>query len=373
MLSELIVHNFAIIRHLEVSFEQGLNIVTGETGAGKSILVGAVNLILGSRASQEMIRTGADEASVEAFFSLPDRRFAAGKLEEWGIDSTGDLIIRRTIARGGKSRVFINGRMAALQQLQQLARGLISVSGQHEHQMLLNADVHLGLLDTFGRLELERADVGEAYSRWAQTLDSLRKVRKLKQERASQLDWMRFQLNELETARLQPDEDVCLQQEINILKHAAILMDSATNAYQTLYAARGSVLEKLADVEKNLQSLSGIDPAQEHFWQHLEQGRIHLEELAHGLQQYTQHISSDPRDFPWSKNAWHSFNASGKIRRQRRSHAATAGRTTRGAHPRRGCGFHRGQTGKGTGPASRPIPCSGQQLFPGTGTKLHCA
>lgn len=295
MLSELIVHNFAIIRHLEVSFEQGLNIVTGETGAGKSILVGAVNLILGSRASQEMIRTGADEASVEAFFSLPDRHFAAGKLEEWGIDSTGDLIIRRTIARGGKSRVFINGRMAALQQLQQLARGLISVSGQHEHQMLLNADVHLGLLDTFGRLELERADVGEAHSRWAQTLDSLRKLRKLKQERASQLDWMRFQLNELETARLQPDEDVCLQQEINILKHAAILMDSATNAYQTLYAARGSVLEKLADVEKNLQSLSGIDPAQEHLRQHLEQGRIHLEELAHGLQQYSQHISSDPQ------------------------------------------------------------------------------
>lgn len=312
MLSELIVHNFALIRHLEVSFEQGLNIVTGETGAGKSILVGAVNLILGSRASQEMIRTGADEASVEAFFSLPDRHFAAGKLEEWGIDSTGDLIIRRTIARGGKSRVFINGRMAALQQLQQLARGLISVSGQHEHQMLLNADVHLGLLDTFGRLELERADVGEAHSRWAQTLDSLRKLRKLKQERASQLDWMRFQLNELETARLQPDEDVCLQQEINILKHAAILMDSATNAYQTLYAARGSVLEKLADVEKNLQSLSGIDPAQEHLRQHLEQGAFTWRNSHTASSSILNTSPPTPRDFPWSKNAWHSYSAWGK-------------------------------------------------------------
>lgn len=294
MLSELSIYNFAIIQNLEVSFKPGLNILTGETGAGKSILVGAVNLILGSRASQEMIRTGANEATVEGVF--PDSWGGALRelLGELDLQPGSEIIVRRSINRSGRNRAFINDQQVSLQQLQQLAKGLISISGQHEHQLLLDPEVHLGLLDTFGHLGEACVDLGRVYAEWSRTQESLKRLRQFKLEQASKIDWMRFQLQELESAKLLPDEDNELESERNILRHAATLRDAAKTAHESLYAGKGAVLEQLAQVEKQLATLRQIDPSLGHLSDNLDQARIHLQELAHSLHQYSQQILFDP-------------------------------------------------------------------------------
>ena len=296
MLSELVVHNFALIRRLEVSFGAGMTVLTGETGAGKSILVGAVNLILGSRASQEMIRTGASEAGVEAVFSLPEGSVSRERLREWGIDASGEeVVIRRAINRNGRNRIFINGRAATLQQLQQLAGGLISVSGQHEHQLLLDPAVHLELLDTFGRLDAPLEAVRNAYGQWYSARERLQTYRKNKREQAEKIDWMKFRLSELEAADLQPDEDTTLERERHILRHAATLSEAARGADSLLYSQRGAVLERLAEIRKLLETLNHIDSSQGHLLRHLEESRIQLEELSHSLRLYSQDLTFDPQ------------------------------------------------------------------------------
>jgi DNA repair protein RecN (Recombination protein N) len=294
VLEDLLVNNFAIIRNLEVSFQKGLNIVSGETGAGKSILVGAVNLILGSRASQEMIRTGAREATVDATFSLPDTASLNARLSGLELELGAKIHIRRGISRGGRNRVFVNDQQLTLQQLQHLTRGLISISGQHEHQLLMDAETHLTMLDNFGSLDPIRLEVGLIYQRWSETREKLSQLERLKREHAAHQEWMRFQLQELETAILKPEEDRMLEQERKILKHAGTLIEAAQNAQQILYTGRGAILEQLAGVVKHLTTLKQIDPSQEPLLSHLDQARIHLEELVHSVQQYVHGVTFDP-------------------------------------------------------------------------------
>ena len=295
MLSELVVHNFAIIEHLQVSFQTGLNVLSGETGAGKSILVGAVNLLLGGRALQEMIRSGADEAAVEAIFSCPETDAWRQRLHGAGLEPGNELLVRRTINRNGRNRVFVNDRLMTLQQLQQLTKGLVSVSGQHEHQSLLDPDIHIDLLDAFGALQPLRREVQQLYGAWSKTREQLQRCRQAKREQADKIDWMRFQLQELEAAKLQADEDQSLEQERNLLRHAATLREVSQAGYRTLYAERGAILEQLVEVEKSLTALAQIDASQGPLQDHLEQARIHLEELAHALQAYGNQITFDPQ------------------------------------------------------------------------------
>jgi DNA repair protein RecN (Recombination protein N) len=292
----LTVHNFAIIRDLEIGFRKGLNVISGETGAGKSILIGAVNLILGSRASQEMIRTGTQEAAVEATFVFPENPTAPiRRLEAAGLEPGENLTIRRSVSRSGKNRIFVNDQSVSLQQLQSLARGLISISGQHEHQLLLDTTLHLELLDTYGGLEIPCGRVREIFAEWTAVHDELKRLIRTRRERAEKLDYMKFQLQELEAARLIPGEDVDLEQERNLLRHAATLREAAERANQTLYAGRGTVLEQLAGLEKDMETLLRIDASLDSLSLHLREARIHLEELAHGVQQYAHRISVDPQ------------------------------------------------------------------------------
>ncbi|WP_448384539.1 DNA repair protein RecN [Desulfosoma sp.] len=294
MLSELVVHNFAIISHLHVAFDSGFTVITGETGAGKSILVGAVNLLLGGRASQEMIRTGADEATVEALFTFDKPDILAGRLQGLDVDPSTELVIKRTVSRSGRHRVFINGRLATLSQLQSLATGLISVSGQHEHQVLLDPDIHLDLLDQYGGLEADAARVAEAYAQWTHKVDAVKRLQRMKEQRREQRDFMRFQLHELESARLVPNEDEELQNERRILQHAATLHEAAENAHRLIYREHGSVLEKLDEAFRHLETIAGIDPSQKTALDHGEQARIHVQELSYMLQQYLGGIRFDP-------------------------------------------------------------------------------
>lgn len=294
MLQEITVHNLAIIRQLEVSFGPGLNVVSGETGAGKSILVGAVNLILGSRASQDLIRSGAKEAMVEALFELPPDITLRAYLQELGIDFDGHLVIQRTISRTGRNRIFVNDQLVTLQQFQPLAAALASISGQHEHQTLLDPETHLGLLDAFGDLEGLCQEVANLFRQWSRARDELRKLRASRQQRAEQLLWMQAQLQEIEAAGLKAGEQEALQQEANVLKHAATLHDLAQRSYQSVYLDRDSILGQLAGVEKDLETLTKIDASQGMLRTNLNEARIHLEELAHTLQKYASAISLDP-------------------------------------------------------------------------------
>ncbi|MGQ9485544.1 MAG: DNA repair protein RecN [Desulfosoma sp.] len=294
MLSELVVHNFAIISRLHVTFDPGFTVITGETGAGKSILVGAVNLILGSRASQDMIRTGADETTVEALFTFENPDVLASRLRGLGAEPSTELVIKRTVSRLGRNRVFINGRLATLAQLQALAMGLISISGQHEHQILLNPDIHLDLLDQYGNLGEAASKVARAYAEWTQRLDAFRRLQRVKAQRQEQTDFLRFQLQELERARLVPCEDEELQAERKILHHAATLHEAAQAAYGLLYRDHGSVLEKLDEIAKHLKTIADIDPTQKPALDHVEQARIHAEESSFLVQHYAGSIRFDP-------------------------------------------------------------------------------
>ncbi len=150
MLSQLNISDFAVIKRLEITFMPGLNILSGETGAGKSIIINAMNLVLGGRASSELIRHGAKEARVEALFSLPENGSVQALLREQGFDFEGDLIIRRTITREGRNRIAINDSLATVQTLGIIGAALVSISGQHEHQVLLRPENHLSFLDSFG-------------------------------------------------------------------------------------------------------------------------------------------------------------------------------------------------------------------------------
>lgn len=158
MLIELNIRDFAIIDELTVSFAEGFNVISGETGAGKSIIIGAVSLLLGDRASADMIRTGEDAAVVEALFDIREAPMVKGKLHESGLNATDELLVRRIISRSGKNRVYINGALATLGALSAIGESLLNICGQHEHQMLLNVDHHLDILDGFGDLLPLRAE-----------------------------------------------------------------------------------------------------------------------------------------------------------------------------------------------------------------------
>ncbi len=295
MLTNLAIHNFAIIRDLEICFSAGFNVLSGETGAGKSILVGALNLVLGTRASSEMIRTGASEASVEAVVLLPPRSLCAEFLSQWGIESGPELAIRRSVARSGRNRIFINDQAASLQQLQQLSPLLISISGQHEHQRLLDPETHLGFLDSFANLDSACLKVREVYSAWRQKLDTLAQIKRAREQKAAEMDFFRFQIGELEAAKIRPGEDAELASEREILKNSATLASASQVAINALYSEKGAILERLSEVDKVLGSIFTVDPSQKGLSDYLQQARIQLEELAHALRNYSQRIIFDPQ------------------------------------------------------------------------------
>jgi DNA repair protein RecN (Recombination protein N) len=295
LLCDLSVHHFAIIRDLRISFESGFNLLTGETGAGKSILVGALNLILGGRASQEMIQTGAGEATVEAFFDLRDQVATQSLLQQWEVPTADELVIRRTISRTGRNRVLANGQIISVQQLQQLGGGLVSISGQHEHQRLLDTTMQLDLLDAAGNLERHRQEVHTLFDSFENVTARLQKLKKSREERASQLELMAFQLQELQAANLQPSEDEDLERELNILKHAATLAEATHQAHDLLYGKRGAVLEELSRIQAHVETLCRIDATQGPLLQQLGQGQLQLQELAHTLQQYARRVHFDPQ------------------------------------------------------------------------------
>jgi len=293
MLQELSIRQFAIIDDIRITFEGGLTILSGETGAGKSIIINAVNLLLGSRASEKMIRTGAESAEVEALFRVDPDSPVAQSMETHGFSVSDGLMIRRVISRSDRHRVYINDRLSTMQVLKTLTRHMASISGQHAHQSLLKEDQQLLILDQVGGLLPLRKKVHEASHSLLPLIRQYHKLVKSKDRQQDQLELLRFQQQEIQAARITVGEDAELEQEIARLKNAEMLMEVVHGSIDVLYSASGAVVERIMEVEKRLAQASRIDAALEPSSEALSESAYKIEDVVASLRAYMGNIQVD--------------------------------------------------------------------------------
>lgn len=255
MLKELRIKNLAIIDDIKVSFEHGLNVLTGETGAGKSILIDSLNLILGSRAQPDLIRSGEKEAFVEACFDYPDMK----NLPDIGIDFSEGIIIRRNISSSGKNRAYINDSNVSLQTLSEIGKMLVDIHGQHEHQSLMNIEKHCFFLDSFGRLTEDVGEVERLYYEVKDLKEKLNNIKERAMDRAQRIDFLKYQIQEIESAKLLSGEKEALLNEKQILSNIGKLKELSETAYYELYGSEGSCAERLSSVLNKIKEVSSID------------------------------------------------------------------------------------------------------------------
>ena len=284
MLRFLRIRNLAVIESVEVEFEPGFNVLTGETGAGKSIVVEAVGLLLGARASSDLVRTGESQATIEAIFEVYDS------------DSAGpnELIIRREITSQGRSRSFINGALATAAALRDLSQRLVELHGQHEHQALLDPATHLPLLDVYAGLDEQAAGVATAWSAVRALRDQLDRSRMDEREKSARLDLIAFQLGEIEKAAPKPGEDDELVATKQVLASAERIQRLCEESYASLYESDGAILSGLGGVWKRVGELATIDPQFAPYVDARESIKGQLEDLAFFLRSYSDGVDSSP-------------------------------------------------------------------------------
>lgn len=296
MLSHLVIRNFAIIHHLEIPFEPGLTVLTGETGAGKSIIVDALNLLLGGRASTDVIRTDEDQAVVEGMFDLAEPARVNRLLEQRGIEALeGQVVIRRIVSRSGRNKVFVNGSVTTVSTLSELTGGLVDISGQHEHYSLFDATRHLDVLDAFADLGDDRAEMDQAWAQVREHRDALAHLRQNVRDRAQRIDFLRFQLDEIEAVAPEPDEDVELRRDLDVLRNAEKIATAANGAVDELYEDADSAVSRIVTASERLRAAGVHDASLSDFADRLGEARIVVEEVARELQGYADDIDDDPR------------------------------------------------------------------------------
>ncbi|MEW6615646.1 MAG: DNA repair protein RecN [Thermodesulfobacteriota bacterium] len=294
MLSELTIKNFAIIDELTLSFSAGLNVLSGETGAGKSIIINAINLLQGRRTSTDIIRSDEEEAIVEALFDISDNNVILNKIDGLGIEKEENLVVKRVISHSGKNKVFINGGLATLGMLAGIGEDLIAISGQHESQLLLNPERHIDILDDFGSLHSLRERVGTLFKRLLKLSSELAELSHAADKRAERESLLDFQWNEIERANLRAGEDDDLKREKDILINSEKLLEYSNHAYNTIYGAKESVLENLKGAKNNIKDISRIDSSLVKLHDAMESSIIELEDIALYLRDYAQKIEFDP-------------------------------------------------------------------------------
>jgi DNA repair protein RecN (Recombination protein N) len=294
MLSELVIKNFAIIDDIRISFKDGFSVLTGETGTGKSIIIEAVNLLLGARASADLVRAGCDQAELEAFFDIDAHSKAGIILKDQGIGSSDGLIIRRVISSSGKSRVFINSRQSTLDLLKQVTRDLAGISSQHAHQGLLKEENHLDILDEFAGTTDLKNKVRELY----QTLVPLKKtIRGLKESLAQKKkdqEFIEFQINEINDAAILPHEDEDLEKKRQALLNASKIFESANRSIHEIHDREGSLIERLSFLRNDMEKLSMADESLEKIARRLSNTIFDLQDIAGELRQFSSTIDLDP-------------------------------------------------------------------------------
>ena len=294
MLTELRIKNFAIIESLTLPLSDGFNVLSGETGAGKSIIVGALGFLLGERGSSDLIRTGADKATVEGVFDISSNSAIAALVDERGIDAEeGTIVLKREISAAGRGRAWANGSPVTATVLGDIGRALVNLHGQHEAQTLLDTDSQRAILDEFGGAAARAAEVAEAY---AELSDIRREISQLSSRRSDaerRADYLRHVVREIEEAKLSSGEDTKLEDEARVLENADELRGLA-QAMSALLSDEEGILERLASVNRSLSAVQRVDSSGERLQELFDSGFYALDELARAVDDYAARVDLDP-------------------------------------------------------------------------------
>lgn len=295
MLQSLSIKNYALLADVEIAFGRGLNILTGETGAGKSIIIGALGTILGDRVDTTVLRQGATKAIIEGRISIDDQSALKSLLQQHEVAyEDGELILRREIYDNSRSRAFINDSPVQLSLMQAIGDALVDLHGQHEHQSLLKTQTHLGFLDAFGNVKRELEEVAAGYERlqtFRRELEELESKQKAFQEKR---DSYRFQINEINKVNPAVEEEETLLTEERIVKNSERLFSLASALFQILYEGENSILDQLGRVEHGLDELKNIDEKFSSYKNDCVNARLNVEEISKFLQSYKSNINFNP-------------------------------------------------------------------------------
>jgi len=294
MLTDLHIRNLAIIDRLHIAFRPGFNVLTGETGAGKSIIIDAVALVLGGRAKPELVRTGEDEAVVEAVFDLAAHEDLRHSVAEAGFGDEPELLIKRVVNAAGRNRIFVNGSLAKLSQLQPLTTRLMNIYGQHEHQSLQRTETHLALLDRFAGLESDLTNYRRLFDEVRALRLELERLAVSEVERRQKLDLLTHQLREITAAAPKIGEDEELAGERLLLQNGERLTRAANNGYEAFYGGAGAVSERLDAVAAELEKLQNIDPMLGQLAEEVRGALYTVEDVAFKLREYAGRVAFDP-------------------------------------------------------------------------------
>lgn len=295
MIRELFIKNFAIIDDLHISFSKGLTILSGETGAGKSIIINAVKLLLGSRADASFIRTDEETAELEVLFQISPESKAADILRQNDYDISEGLVIRRIIARDDKNKIYINNHLTTMKFLNSITENLAGISGQHAHQLLLKEDQHLFILDQFGGLLSFREKVYQCYHEMLPLIQRLKEFRIVRDRQRERIETLEFQRNEILDAEIACGEDAALEREKAILKNGEILYRAVYSGIEELYSTQDAIIERLVEVKKRLEKACQIDPELYPKVKEIDNTTFQIEDIVQGLRNYLGDIQIDER------------------------------------------------------------------------------
>ena len=294
MLSTLYVKNYALIEEIAVHFKRGLNIITGETGAGKSIIIDALSLLLGDRASTEVIRKGAEKAIVEGIFTLPELPSLATLLSQNEIDPGAELIVRREVSAKGQSRCFLNDSPVTLSLLKEVGDILVDLHGQHDHQSLLRPETHIDFLDEYGGYRSILDSYKESFRALAALVATKKELLENEARIKEKKDLHEFQLGEIDAVSPQESEEESLESELKILENAEKLFETTSKLNALLYEGDGAIRDKLVQARKQLEVLQSIDNAFGDPLGELHSSEIIIEELSKFVQKYNANIEFNP-------------------------------------------------------------------------------
>ncbi len=308
MIKSLEIKDYALIEHIRIEFFPGLNIITGETGAGKSILIDAMGLLLGERASSEVIRKGAAKSFVEGIFDVTDNQLVKNILSENEIEFQDELIIRREISQKGNNRCFVNDTPIPLNVIKELGDVLVDLHGQHEHQSLLRTETHIDFLDSYSNnhslLNQYRTSYSLLKTKQAEYSDLLSKEKSVKEKK----EVYQFQLKEIESVNPQLGEDETLISELNILENSEKLFQLSEEVYNLLYESENSVIEQIGDIESKINQLISIDNSLSDYESEIESAYVTLKELAASIRKYRDKINLNAEEIESKRERLNSVN-----------------------------------------------------------------
>lgn len=294
MITTLRLKNFALVDELTIDLAAGLTCLTGETGAGKSLLADAILMLLGGRARAEFVRFGAEEAQIEARIEISSRPLVVERMREVGLsEDTEELCIRRVISREGRSRIYINGSPVTVVMLQKITEGLLELVGQGEHQTLLRPEGQLELLDAFGGHGELRKRMAEAYVTLRDLTERKRKLEESERERKNREEFLAFQIKEIEDAKLSPGEDVALMRDRERLRHVTKILHATRTAEAILYSNEASISEQLSTVMQRLREAAAMDEALLESLGRVENALFELEDVARELDRYGERLEGE--------------------------------------------------------------------------------